>query len=324
MGASDTEHEVVRLGRSESEPFERGLRDAPTEILVLEALRADRGSASEETAAHREAVSDTTPNRIENFLLGPLVETVGGVPNFLGVAERLEELRFLLDVTERDRLVVEELPDRATLDEHHVVLTRRRVPASAELARDLVRRVLRPDLRPLGEVVVVDPDDLENVGVAIGRHLAVHARDHRTTTGANEVALPERRFGKLPKELLAPPVVRLLLLELAEGGEATLVLVLVGELEAATPLGILLAIRKPDLDPRAVDVHPRLEAEVAESPVVDLGEAEDGCLRAVGAGVVAPVPILLVDGDGDFVADSHQFVDHAYSPFVLSLECAVF
>ena len=52
MGASDTEHEVVRLGRSESEPFERRLRDTPTEILVLEALRADVRTASEETTAH--------------------------------------------------------------------------------------------------------------------------------------------------------------------------------------------------------------------------------------------------------------------------------
>ncbi len=211
---------------------------------------------------------------------------------------------------------MEELPDRSALDEHHVVLARRRVPAGAELARDLVRGILGPDLCSLGEVVVVDPDDLEDVGVAIGWHFAVHARDRGTATGADEVALPERRLGKLPKELLATPVVRLLLLELAEGGEATLVLVLVGELEATTPLGVLLAVRKPDLDPRAVDVHPRLETEVAEPPVVDLGEVEDRSLGPIRTGVVAPLPILLRDRDGDFVADSHQFVDHAYSPFV--------
>lgn len=255
-------------------------------------------------------MSDTAPNRVENLVLGPTIQTVGRVPNFLGVAERLEELRLLLDVAERDRLVVEELPDRAALDEHHVALARRRVPASTELARDLVRWIHGPNLRSLGEVVVVDPDDLEDVGVAIGRHLAIHARDRRTTTGANEVALPERRLGELPKELLATPIVRLLLLQLSEGGEATLALVLIGELEAAAVLGILLAVWKPDLDPRAVDVHPRLEAEVAEPSEVDLGEAEDRGLGPVRTGVVAPFPILLRDRDGDFVAHSHQLVNH--------------
>lgn len=255
-------------------------------------------------------MSDATSDRVENLVLGPLVETVGGVPNFLGVAEGLEELCFFLDVAERDRLVVEELPDRTSLDEHHVVFARRRVPTGTELARDLVGGILGPDLRSLGEVMVVDPDDLENVGVAIGRHLAVHACDCGTATCADEVALPKRRLGKLPKELLATPVVRLLLLEFAEGGEATLVLGLVGEFEAAAVLGVLLAVRKPDFDPRAVDVHPRLEAEVAEPPVVDLGEAEDRGLGSVGTGVVAPLPIFLRNRDSDFVADLHQFVDH--------------
>ena len=255
-------------------------------------------------------MNDTAPNRVENFLLGPLEETVGGVPDFLGVTERLEELRFFLDVAELDRLVVEKLPDRSTLDEHHVVLARRCVPAGAELARDLVRGVLGPDLCALGEVVVVDPDDLKDVGVLVWWHLAVHARDRGTAMSANEVALPERRLGEIPKELLATPVVRLLLLELAKLGEASLVLVLVGEFETTTPFGVLLAVRKSDLDPRAVDVHPRLEAEVAEPSVVDLGEAKDRCLGPVGAGIVSPFPILLVDRNGDFVADFHQFVDH--------------
>lgn len=255
-------------------------------------------------------MDDAVPNRVQNLLLGPLVETIGGIPNFLGVAERLEELGFFLDVVELNRLVVEELPDRAAFDQHHVVFACRRVPAGAELVRNLVRGVLGSDLRVLGEEVVVDADDLEDVGAAIGRYLVIHACDRGTATYANEIAFPERRLGKLPKELLATPAVRLLLLELAESGEATLVLVLVSEFETTVPLGVLLAVWKSDFDPRTVDVHPRLEAEVAEPSVMDLGEAENGRLRSIGARVVAPFPIFLRDRDGDFVADFHQFVYH--------------
>ena len=49
---------------------------------------------------------------------------------------------------------------------------------------------------------------------------------------------------------------------------------------------------------------------VVEPSVVDLGEAEDRGLHAVGTGVVAPFPIFLRDRNSDFVAGFHQFVVH--------------
>ncbi len=74
-------------------------------------------TGAEEAATDREAVHGAILDGLEHFILRPAVVAVRRIAHLLGLSDQLEEAGFLLQIGERERLVVVILPDVAALDE---------------------------------------------------------------------------------------------------------------------------------------------------------------------------------------------------------------